>query len=162
MACRAAQTADGKATFIICGLPVTKKCNWCEKDGLYLCDWPKMERAHFVVRKLRVGQIILRGTITDPVSWKLVAIAPYDSDTGLLVEIKYFDSKFGRECSVVEPRDKTLGGWRRGSCSLAMCETHAREIGPEKHYCREHWDAWQTAEQNVDTQMALTLGEEPA
>lgn len=147
---------------MICGLPVAKKCKWCGATAEYLCDWPMMRKVGLEAGKLQVGQVLERGygTLENRRPWKIMSIAPYASGSHGLLEITFFDGASGKTDTIVEPPGMRIPVWRKTTCSEPMCEAHARELDPKKHYCKAHWDAWQTAEKDANTQMAIQLVEE--
>jgi len=39
-----------------------------------------------------------------------------------------------------------LCDWPEMRWDQACCEAHVREVDDERHYCREHWSAWETVQ----------------
>jgi hypothetical protein len=113
---------------------IRKKCRFCGcRDAKALCDWPTTRRGEVLVDDLRVGDIWI--------------IQPSGKD-GKIVEIEEFDQTrrfwiHRRAAPYDRFRGDRQASERNQTCDNACCFRHRRRIGPDRHYCADHWSAWE-------------------
>ena len=124
----------------ICGIlgpVVLKKCRFCDCDNADAqCAWPTIRRSEVLVEDLRVGDI----WITERKRGRIVEIEDFDltrrfwiSNPGHKDPDTY--NRFRRDLQMIE---------RAEMCDNACCFRHRRRIGPDRYYCVDHWEAWET------------------
>lgn len=140
-----------------CGGVENKPCAFCGAEAPYLCDWPVTRFESVIAHDVRIGDVIRDWTAIEMRVLGIEALRPSppvpvparNSVLYFRVELlrvpkgtrsrakNYLDFGCLRHTLAIVPTAK------RGTCDQACCEAHAREIGEDRHYCREHWQAWQ-------------------
>ena len=141
----------GGAQFFMCGDGFEyKPCAFCGAEGPYLCDWPVTRFESVMAHDVRIGDVIRDSTDADrAIEMRVLGIEPRGLVLRFQIEFLHVPKK-SRACAV-KYRCRGFVRWDRaavlraesGTCDQACCEAHAREIGEDRHYCREHWQAWQ-------------------
>lgn len=136
MAC-AVVNLSGGGTAIVCGLPKAKRCKFCGEPGETLCDWP-VERMELIPgHKLRKGD---RALVLCGLYEVIFCQADISKDAlylGLVLE------KTGAVSTVEFRLSGEYQVRRTATCDAPCCEAHAREVGDDRHYCADHWRAWE-------------------
>lgn len=143
-------------------------CAFCgAEDALYLCDWPVEKVEPIPICDVRHGDVVAhcRGGHVDQVLAKSVVLGievdgrGYEMNLGqhrltalgrtlpraqqmvvLSLTISGFSWEDMRPMSSFTTKVKVI---RPGTCDVAACEAHVREVGDEVHYCADHWNSWQ-------------------
>jgi hypothetical protein len=133
-----------------CGDVEAEPCAFCGAEAPYLCDWPVTRFESVIAHDVRIGDVIrdsARGETA--IEMRVFDIHAVNSLLYFRVELlrvpkgaraqakRYLDLGHLRHAGAIVPTAK------RGTCDQSCCEAHAREIGEDRHYCREHWQAWQ-------------------
>lgn len=145
MACHIEQiTFAGRPATIFCcgdsGDPEgPKRCFVCKQPADFLCDWPVMKPAKVLVHDLRIGDGI---TFEYRPKWgrgEIVDIQPGHAPGNLLIKVKFKLGSYG----YLWPLKAQVDTERPGTCDQPVCDLHLREAGEDRHYCQEHWRAWE-------------------
>jgi hypothetical protein len=119
---------------------IRKKCRFCGcRDAKALCDWPTTRRGEVRVDDLRVGDIWVTQLSDKGKSGKIVEIEDFDLTRRFWILIPGHRN--------ASPYDRFRGelqmSERNTTCDNACCFRHRRRIGPDRHYCADHWSAWE-------------------
>lgn len=139
MHCQAVQMefAGKPATVFVCG-PRKKFCRFCGAKATALCDWPRVRIVQVAFAELKVGDEVVSGPQSRQVH-RLVYLEPKPERGEVWLATEWQ----GRVTQRVESQP-WRGMWapRAGTCDAPCCFRHARHVGPDRDYCRRHWDAW--------------------
>ncbi len=131
----------GKPTPVFfCGEGARKKfCRFCGARATALCDWPKVRIVNVPFAALKIGDEVVASASSRQVH-RLVYLAakPELGQVWLATEWN------GRVMERIE-NQPWRGMWapRRGTCAAPACYRCVRCVGPDRHYCRRHWRAWE-------------------
>jgi hypothetical protein len=113
-------------------------CYVCRRpDAKWLCAWPVERKVHVPAFSIEVGDV-----------W----ITQQAGKRGRVVDIEYFDTVRKLWVNIPGHPDPypytrfaidSVETLRPGTCDQPCCDAHAREAGDERHYCADHWHAWE-------------------
>ena len=123
--------------------PATRHCRFCLEEGhtreaRAVCDWPVEEVIETPWSDLRIGD-----------SW----VVRHAGLVGVVRDID-LDPMGGVRFRIAFPGRKELCTYSRwgpwsvfttrpgGRCSTPCCFRHRRHVGPNRDYCRGHWNSW--------------------
>ena len=138
-----------------CCLAAAKPCEFCGGDGQYLCDWPVDRMVVTPVQRVLHGEVIREWSApevnlgADAVYMRVLGIEMSGRYVHFQIEVLRSTSRSRRRADgyrlhgFTRPFNSPVDVARPGTCDRRCCEAHAREAGEDRHYCREHWHAWQ-------------------
>jgi hypothetical protein len=158
MACRVFSDPKlfGGAQIIECGtLPKPKRCAFCGRRGVALCDWKTEKRVLLHPCQLREGDLYVTQNGRNlkiltlnrfryegkPLLWSLRPHA--EAVTGSRVTSFAVDYGRNRHFIFFRVNRQCVPVLRRVLCSASCCDRCRRHVGPNKDYCRDHWSAWE-------------------
>lgn len=127
-------------------------CRFCESDEeTKLCDWPEMKPAPKRTELAEVGDAWI--TQKNHRRSRIVGIENLNRGRGREVVP---EGGYGRRIWVLIPKhpkpypydycnhNGTFTTETPGTCDRQCCWRHHREVGEDRHYCKDHWDSWLT------------------
>jgi len=147
MSCHIYTPSDGPlagSKVILCGnLPKPKRCVFCNARGEFLCDWPVEKPVPVKPHDVRHGDLIVN----------------YTESIGRVIDIRAHADLFDfrlclTRCPVGRARlvgtevytrfhvSQKVRVIRTATCDSPACDLHVREVGDDRHYCVNHWNAW--------------------
>jgi hypothetical protein len=118
----------------LCGDHDPQPCASCGSPGVYLCGWPVEKEVALHAETIVKGDKLRRFGLVDAVVY---AGLSHDKLTMFLA----FDVR-GKVQQVSCPPWGIFKVIRMSTCDAPCCENCVRELDPERHTCRDHWDAW--------------------
>jgi hypothetical protein len=140
----------GGSPMFVCSEDVRPSCAICHQGHApFLCDWPVERKVHVPAFSVEVGDV-----------W----ITQQAGKRGSVVVIEYLDihgrpwatkaDSIERRFWVAIPGHKdhypyirfeidSVETLRPGTCDAPCCDAHVREVAEERHYCADHWRAWE-------------------
>ena len=117
-------------------------CYFCASESApFACDWYGVNETLVAAESISADDAWIdaergRASIVEIIDWN----AP-----GLWFLVEYAPAREGaaaRRFWFHRYADEPVLTKRHGACGAAVCESHAREIGTDRHYCKAHWAAW--------------------
>ncbi|MCC6301791.1 MAG: hypothetical protein IT489_03205 [Gammaproteobacteria bacterium] len=129
---------DG-ASVIVCGSGPRKRfCRYCGARSVALCDWPKMRRQPTPIDQVKPGSMIYRFTSSTQPD-EVIYLKPQPAKGEVWMATRRGNQTF--EHVITEPWKPVLVAVQ-GTCDAPCCRRCLRHVGPDRDYCRRHWNAW--------------------
>lgn len=119
--------------------PRKRRCAHCDcPDAKALCDWPVIKLARFKVNELAVEDIVASPAGTWRARIDSLEFIPQEG------EIKFHATVIAtgaKTAFALFPANVHLMRVERpDTCNKPCCFRCRRHVGPDKDYCRDHWD----------------------
>ena len=129
----------GNVTAHVCGPAFGRKhCRSCGRPADALCDWPKVRKANLAWNEVKVGAEVFPFHRSDQVH-RLIYL-----DAKPAFGCIYYATEFQGRTFQYEAAQPWRGLWvpKYGTCDSPCCARCRRHVGPDRDYCKKHWDAW--------------------
>lgn len=139
---------NGPIRAIVCGTrPKPKRCAFCGDASEALCDWPAARWSPVPVETLKVGDVWItqtaqkRGIVVGIVDLREHPDSPAGEAFQFWIQIPGHQDPYPYRR--VRGDQAVTEVW--GTCDKPVCFRHRREVGEDRDYCLEHWNAWEGA-----------------
>lgn len=123
-------------------------CQFCESDAeTVLCDWPALKPTAKAILAAEVGDLWIteqkgkRGRIVEII--ELDALSRPTDEFPVKRQIWVAIPKHPDPYPYIRFCSDTFLNEGLAACNQQACFRHFREVGNNRHYCRDHWDSWQ-------------------
>ncbi len=126
-------------------------CAFCRLPGEDLCYWPVERFEPTRLADVQPGDTICRFKESRSRSGvaTVETIEPCDLGTSPGVRITLRIKRAAHSTPLYRSKTFTAPPWKMarvlkpGTCDVPICALHSREVDDDRHYCKDHWLAWE-------------------